>query len=73
MYDFVVIGAGINGSWTALHLAKRNTNVLLLEQVRNLPIKNDEKIHVFFTQCKKNSNKISCSFLHSCKKNYVLH
>ena len=35
MYDFVVIGAGINGSWTALHLAKRNTNVLLLEQVRN--------------------------------------
>ena len=35
MYEFVVIGAGINGSWTALHLAKRNTNVLLLEQVRN--------------------------------------
>ena len=43
MYDFVVIGAGINGSWTALHLAKRNTNVLLLEQVRN-----QSKIMIFF-------------------------
>ena len=35
MYDFIVIGAGINGSWTALHLAKRGKNVLLIEQVKS--------------------------------------
>ena len=32
--DVVVIGAGINGSWTALHLAKQSYKVILLEQVK---------------------------------------
>lgn len=32
-YDHIVIGAGINGSWAALHLAKRGHKTLLLEQV----------------------------------------
>ena len=32
--DVVVIGAGINGSWTALHLAKQGYKVILLEQVK---------------------------------------
>ena len=36
MYDYIVIGAGINGSWSALHLAKRGHKVLLLEQVKFL-------------------------------------
>ena len=36
MYDYIVIGAGINGSWSALHLAKRGHKVLLLEQVKYL-------------------------------------
>ena len=36
MYDYIVIGAGINGSWSALHLAKRGHKVLLLEQVNFL-------------------------------------
>ena len=69
MYDFVVIGAGINGSWTALHLAKRNTNVLLLEQVRNHRI-----ITIFFhtTYVKKARAKISCNSSYiSCKYNYL--
>jgi len=30
-YDVVVIGAGVFGSWTALHLAKRKQRVLLVE------------------------------------------
>ncbi len=32
MYDYVVIGAGIIGSWTAYHLSKSNHSTLLLEQ-----------------------------------------
>ncbi|XP_046385804.1 peroxisomal sarcosine oxidase-like [Ischnura elegans] len=35
-YDHIVIGAGIEGSWTAYHLAKLGQKVLLLEQF-NLP------------------------------------
>ena len=30
--DAVVIGAGINGSWSALHLARKGYRTLLLEQ-----------------------------------------
>ena len=30
-YDVVVIGAGVFGAWTALHLAKRNQRVLLVD------------------------------------------
>jgi len=30
--DVVVVGAGINGSWTALHLAKQGYKVILIEQ-----------------------------------------
>uniref|UniRef100_A0A914WNU7 Sarcosine oxidasee (formaldehyde-forming) n=1 Tax=Plectus sambesii TaxID=2011161 RepID=A0A914WNU7_9BILA len=32
MYDVIVVGAGIVGSWTALHLARAGKNTLLLEQ-----------------------------------------
>lgn len=32
-YDAIVIGAGIQGSFTAYHLAQRHRNTLLLEQV----------------------------------------
>ena len=32
-FDYIVIGAGINGSWTAYHLSKRGFKVLLLDQV----------------------------------------
>jgi len=32
MLDAIVIGGGINGSWTALHLARRGQNVTLLDQ-----------------------------------------
>ena len=32
-FDYIVIGAGVNGSWTAYHLSKRGFKVLLLEQV----------------------------------------
>lgn len=32
-YDVIVIGAGIQGSFTAYHLAQRHKNTLLLEQV----------------------------------------
>ena len=34
-FDYIVIGAGINGSWTAYHLSKRGFKVLLLDQVSN--------------------------------------
>ncbi|CAG0882824.1 unnamed protein product [Cyprideis torosa] len=32
MYDAIVIGAGIMGAWTALHLVRRGKRTLLLEQ-----------------------------------------
>ena len=32
-FDHIVVGAGINGAWTALHLAKRGAKTLILEQV----------------------------------------
>ena len=34
--DVIVVGAGINGSWTALHLAKQGYKTILLEQVSEL-------------------------------------
>ena len=30
-YDVAVIGAGVFGAWTALHLARRGKSVILLE------------------------------------------
>ena len=36
-FDCVVVGAGIQGSFTALELARRNQRTLLLEQVWNTP------------------------------------
>lgn len=35
-YDCIVIGAGIQGSFTAYHLAKNNRRTLLIEQVSDL-------------------------------------
>ena len=35
-FDYIVVGAGINGSWTAYHLSKRGFKVLLLDQVSNM-------------------------------------
>ena len=35
-FDFIVVGAGINGSWTGYHLAKLNKKVLVIEQVTSL-------------------------------------
>ena len=48
-YDHIVVGGGINGLWTAYHLASRGASVLLLEKVsmtygRN---QNDHKWYVF--------------------------
>ncbi|KAG8237992.1 hypothetical protein J437_LFUL017712, partial [Ladona fulva] len=31
-FDYIVVGAGIEGSWTAYHLLKLGHDVLLLEQ-----------------------------------------
>ena len=48
-YEHIVVGGGINGLWTAYHLARRGASVLLLEKVsmtygRN---QNDHKWYVF--------------------------
>jgi L-2-hydroxyglutarate oxidase LhgO len=32
-YDYIVIGAGINGAWTGYHLAKLKQKTLIIEQV----------------------------------------
>ena len=32
-FDYIVIGAGIIGSWSAYHLSKKGYRVLLLDQV----------------------------------------
>ena len=33
MWDVVIVGAGIIGSWTAYHLTQKGLKVLILEQV----------------------------------------
>lgn len=38
VYDCIVIGAGVQGSFTAYELAKRGKRTVLLEQVRPLPV-----------------------------------
>ena len=35
-YEYIVVGAGINGSWAGYHLAKMAKKVLVIEQVRNI-------------------------------------
>ena len=35
-FDYIVVGAGINGAWTGYHLAKLNKTVLVIEQVSTL-------------------------------------
>ena len=37
-YDHIVVGGGINGLWTAYHLASRGASVLLLEKVSTTEI-----------------------------------
>ena len=32
-YDYMVVGAGVNGSWAAYHLAQRGNRVLLVDKV----------------------------------------
>jgi len=32
-FEYIVVGAGINGAWTGYHLAKLNKKVLVIEQV----------------------------------------
>ena len=32
-YDFIVVGAGINGVWSAYHLAKLGFRTLIIDQV----------------------------------------
>lgn len=36
VYESIVIGAGIQGSFTAYHLAKNNKKTLLLDQVSDI-------------------------------------
>ena len=45
-YDHIVVGGGINGLWTAYHLASRGASVLLLEKV-SMRNQNDHKWCVF--------------------------
>ena len=33
MFDVIVCGAGVQGLWTANHLAERKKKIILLEQV----------------------------------------
>ena len=33
-FDHIVVGAGINGAWSAYHLAKRGYRTLIIDQVR---------------------------------------
>ena len=35
-YDYIVVGAGVNGSWAAYHLAQRRYKVLLVDRVTNI-------------------------------------
>ena len=33
-FDHIVVGAGINGAWSAYHLAKRGYRTLIIDQVK---------------------------------------
>ena len=39
-YEHIVVGAGINGLWTAYHLASRGAKVLILEKVSTISYQN---------------------------------
>ena len=41
-YDHIVVGAGINGLWTAYHLASRGASVLILEKVSMMMLHHDK-------------------------------
>lgn len=59
MLDAIVIGGGINGSWTALHLTKRGQNITLLDQVLK------KKLN---TQLSENDySKVSFSYIQNAK------
>ena len=34
-YDFIVVGGGINGVWSAYHLSKRGYRTLIIDQVND--------------------------------------
>lgn len=34
-FDYIVVGTGINGTWSAYHLAKRGYKTLIIEQATN--------------------------------------
>lgn len=49
-YDCIVIGAGVQGSFTAYQLAKKNQKTLLLEQVCDTH--NERPEDVLLTDCR---------------------
>uniref|UniRef100_A0A3Q4MFG1 Pipecolic acid oxidase n=1 Tax=Neolamprologus brichardi TaxID=32507 RepID=A0A3Q4MFG1_NEOBR len=59
-FDCIVIGAGVQGSFTAYQLAKKNKKTLLLEQVRHEPSHFDQSLtsllisffEDFFSRCR---------------------
>ena len=40
-FDYIVIGAGINGAWSGYHLAKLGHKTLIIEQV-------SKQVRIFF-------------------------
>ena len=45
IWDCVVVGAGVVGSWTAYHLTQAGYNTLMIDQVSNI-----SQIFILFTR-----------------------
>ncbi len=63
-FDYAVVGAGINGTFAALHLARRGHNTVLIEQVSTVIL---YSIHYQKIQCNIGKYTITHTITHTLR------